>query len=495
MSAIAGRRNQPVVTSASARLTVVLAFPSIWSLISSLWYQEWSLLSFRLVVLATVLAVGVVLHSRVALIPAVLRSLGFVGLGVVGLQLVVGRLSALWQFALQGDAAAAAVAAFWNYAAWSLLILVYGNFVPNSWQRAARVLLPAAIVPVIVLLVARWQCPPLGPMLNVPGVYSLWLLPLVAALVAIYAAHMSESARGAAFAARRFGQYRLTEKIGGGGMGIVYKAEHLLLKRPCALKLIRTGRGVESQFLARFEREVRATAQLTHWNTIQIYDFGQSADGAFYYVMELLQGANLGDLVRRSGPLPPPRIVHLLRQTCGALMEAHASGLVHRDIKPENIFAASIGGVYDVAKLLDFGVVYETSDLIDVRLTARGTIVGTASYMAPEQVTASPAIGPAADLYSVGAVAYFLLTGRPPFAHENSADVMIAHLRDEPVPPSTRVPDIPADLEQIVLRCLAKNPHDRYADSRQLEQALAACDCAGLWTQEQAAAWWQRNGG
>ena len=257
-------------------------------------------------------------------------------------------------------------------------------------------------------------------------------------------------------------------------MGVVYRAEHLLLKCPCALKLIRTGHGDESQFLARFEREVRATAQLTHWNTIQIYDFGQSADGAFYYVMELLQGANLGDLVRRSGPLPPPRIVHLLRQTCAALTEAHGNGLVHRDIKPENIFASRIGGVYDVAKLLDFGVVYETSDLIDVRLTARGTIVGTASYMAPEQVTASPDIGPAADLYSVGAVAYFLLTGRPPFAHENPAEVMAAQVRDEPRPPSTLVPDIPADLEQVVLRRLAKNPHDRYADSRQLEQAPAA---------------------
>ena len=189
---------------------------------------------------------------------------------------------------------------------------------------------------------------------------------------------------------------------------------------------------------------MRATARLTHWNTIQIYDFGQSADGAFYYVMELLQGGNLGEIVRRCGPLPPERVVHFLRQTCGALAEAHAAGLVHRDIKPENIFAARIGGVYDVAKLLDFGVVHETDERPDARLTAQGTIVGRSLYMSPEQATAAADIGPAADLYCLGAVAYFLLTGQPPFLHENPAEVRIAHVRDQPVPPSRLVPELPS---------------------------------------------------
>lgn len=472
-------------------LTSVWAVIPLWSLVDSLWHPTWPFVAFRVGVLAAILALVALLHSPWASKLAALRSLELAGLGVIGLQFIVSRSSALCQYALLGDAPATAIAAFWNYAAWSLFILAYGNFIPNSWDRAARVLLPAALIPSLVMWAARRWCSPLGPLLNVPSLDLVWVLPPLSAVVAIYAAHTNDSARRSALAARRFGQYRLTEKIGGGGMGEVYKAEHRLMKRPCALKLIRPAYRDDGQFLTRFEREVQATAQLTHWNTIQIYDFGQSADGAFFYVMELLQGANLGDVVGRFGPLPPARAIHLLRQTCGALSEAHTSGLVHRDIKPENIFAARIGGLYDVAKLLDFGAVRETTPQDGTQLTACGTIIGTARYMSPEQAAASPDVGPAADLYSLGAVAYFLLTGCPPFPQGNPAEVIIAQIHDAPLPPARLAPDLPADLEQVVLRCLAKEPSARYPSALDLEQALAGCRCAGQWTQEQAADWWR----
>jgi serine/threonine protein kinase len=190
-----------------------------------------------------------------------------------------------------------------------------------------------------------------------------------------------------AIKAKELGQYKLKRLLGSGGMGEVYLAEHLLMKRPCAIKMIKPEKAGDPRVLARFEREVRATAKLSHWNNIDIFDYGRAADGTFYYVMEFLPGMNLGDLVRRFGPLAPERVIHLMRQTCDALAEAHGAGLIHRDIKPANIFAAERGGHKDIAKLLDFGLVKPITNIDQGSLTQEGALTGSPLYMSPEQAT------------------------------------------------------------------------------------------------------------
>jgi serine/threonine-protein kinase len=295
--------------------------------------------------------------------------------------------------------------------------------------------------------------------------------------------------------ARKLGQYRQHEKLGVGGMGEVYLGEHVLMRRPCAIKVIHRDMAADPTQMSRFEREVRAMATLTHWNTVEVYDYGRTDDGTFYYVMEYLPGQNLESLVGRNGPLPPARVIHLLRQVCGALREAHAIGLLHRDIKPSNIIACERGGVHDVVKLLDFGLV-QSIGLADVspRLTTQGTILGSPQYMSPEQARGRSDLTPASDIYSVGGVAYFLLTGHSPFVRETVMELLIAHATDRVEPPRSVRPDIPADLEAVVLRCLEKEPSQRFADVAQLERALARCGVADEWTEGMAAEWWREHG-
>jgi serine/threonine-protein kinase len=233
------------------------------------------------------------------------------------------------------------------------------------------------------------------------------------------------------------------------------------------------------------------TARLSHWNTIEIYDYGRTDDGTFFYVMEYLPGLSLEDLLERHGPLPAERVIHLLRQICQGLREAHAIGLIHRDIKPGNVFAAQRGGVCDVAKLLDFGLVKPVTETPSARLTQDGGISGTPLFMSPEQARGLDNLDARSDIYSVGALAYTLITGRPPFDGDNAMEAMIAHIRDEVVPPSKHQADVPADLERVILRCLAKRPEDRYQDVDSLEQALMECAAANQWTQADAARWWR----
>jgi serine/threonine-protein kinase len=270
-------------------------------------------------------------------------------------------------------------------------------------------------------------------------------------------------------------------------MGEVYLAEHALLRRPCALKLIRPEQGGDAHFLSRFEREVQTMATLTHPNTVRIYDYGLAADGTFYYAMEYLPGLSLQELVAQHGPLPPERAVYLLRQVCGALREAHAVGLVHRDIKPANILASQTGGMYDVAKLLDFGLVRVHSLSDDMGLTGVGAIAGTPAFMSPEQAAGAIDVDERSDIYSLGAVAYFLLTGQSPFVRSTSIETMAAHISEQVVPPRTVRPEMPADLEEIVLSCLQKEPAQRFNDVVALEEALARCTCAAGWSARHAA--------
>jgi eukaryotic-like serine/threonine-protein kinase len=243
--------------------------------------------------------------------------------------------------------------------------------------------------------------------------------------------------------------------------------------------------------LERFEREVRLTAALSHPNTVEIYDYGRTEDGTYYYVMEYLRGLSLAELVERHGPLPAGRAVHLLRQVCLALCEAHGAGLIHRDIKPSNIFASKRGGTDDVAKLFDFGLVLPLSKNGAPHQSGEGRIFGTPLFMSPEQATGDRAIDGRSDIYSLGAVAYYLLTGRPPFEGANGIGLLIAHAHDPVVAPSRFRAGIPEDLERVVLRCLAKDAADRYQDVQALERALGDCGCAKDWDHDRAARWWR----
>jgi len=298
--------------------------------------------------------------------------------------------------------------------------------------------------------------------------------------------------------ARRLGQYTLTEKLGEGGMGVVYLARHAMLRRPTAIKLLPPDRsGAES--LARFEREVQLTARLTHPNTIRIFDYGRTPDGIFYYAMEYLDGASLADVIADSGPMPPGRVIHILDQTAGALAEAHRVGLIHRDIKPANIFLTEQGGVPDVAKVLDFGLVKQVGATDALESTLPGisladSITGTPLYMAPESIATPDKVDGRTDLYALGAVGYFLLTGRHVFAGGTALEVCGHHLLTEPTAPSVRLgARLPADLEGLILSCLAKDPAKRPADARALQTALRACRDAGAWSEEDACAWFEAH--
>jgi eukaryotic-like serine/threonine-protein kinase len=376
---------------------------------------------------------------------------------------------------------------------WLVLIFSYALFVPNPIRRAALVIGIMAAAPLGLLFYLLATRPPLAEVASAGDVTGITLMLVTAAVAAVFGVDTIGSLRQEAFEARKLGQYRLTRRIGAGGMGEVYLAEHQLLKRPCVIKLIRPEKTGDRKVLARFQREVRATAKLSHSNTIEIFDYGVGDDGTFYYVMEYLPGMSLEDLVARFGPMPPARVIHLVGQVCDALEEAHAAGLVHRDIKPGNVFAAERGGVHDVAKLLDFGLVKPREDDEPVHLTMEGSITGSPLYMSPEQAIGEAHPDARSDIYSLGAVMYFLLTGRPPFEGNRPIKVMIAHAHEEVVPPSEHRPDVPSDLEAVVLGCLAKDPAERFQSAAELREALDRCGDAGRWTRADAAAWWQHR--
>ena len=376
---------------------------------------------------------------------------------------------------------------------WYALIFTYAMFIPNSFGRCAAVVVPMMAAPLVLTLLQRSWYETAAAVLDVDFVVQMALMLMIAGVCAIFGAHKIHALRREAFEARELGQYHLKRLLGSGGMGEVYLAEHHLLKRPCAIKVIRPGKAADPKVLARFEREVQATARLSHWNTVEIFDYGRTDDGTFYYVMEYLPGMSLAELVERHGPLPAQRVVHLLLQTCEALREAHADGLIHRDIKPGNIFAAQRGGIYDVAKLLDFGLVkpIDPENPETLELTQDGSITGSPLYISPEQALGDEDPDARSDIYSLGAVAYFLLTGRPPFVGNKAIQVMLAHAHERVVPPTELVDGIPADLERIVLRCLEKRPNARFADVDSLARALAASDAADKWSQAAAATWWR----
>ena len=373
------------------------------------------------------------------------------------------------------------------------VLLARAVLVPSTLLRTLGISLLAGL-PVIVTGLAQADVMPQPT--SVPGdwpelqatLVTMWVL--LACALATVASRVLFGLRREVTEARRFGQYTLEEKISEGGMGEVWRARHALLRRPTAIKLLRPGQSGGAGDL-RFEREVRLTARLTHPNTIAIYDYGRTSEGVFYYAMELLEGVNLHELVHRDGPLPPGRIIHVLRQMCGSLAEAHQSGLIHRDVKPANVILCERGAMHDVAKVLDFGLVKDVAAETDTSLSRTDTIAGTPRHMAPEAISSPGSVGPSVDLYGIGTVAYFLATGEHVFEGENFLHLCAQHLTSPPDPPSSRARNTaPPDLEQVILRCLEKHPSRRWQSARELDAALQACRDASSWTQEDAQRWW-----
>jgi serine/threonine-protein kinase len=356
----------------------------------------------------------------------------------------------------------------------------------TTWISVASV----AAIPVATLFLFQRN----GPQGLVPAAVvtqaTLWAAFTV--VLATLISHVTFHLRRSVVRARRLGQYTLLEKIGEGGMGAVYRAEHEMLRRPTAIKLLAPHIAGEVN-LKRFEREAQLTARLTNPHTVSVYDFGRTPDGAFYYVMEYLDGLDLEKLVREAGPLPPGRVVHILRQVCEALAEAHGAGLVHRDIKPANILLSELGGVSDFAKVLDFGLVKDVSAANEIQLTRDGVFAGTPQYLAPETIRDGMSSDPRSDLYALGAVAYFLLTGTPVF-EGRLIDVIQNHLQRTPERPSTRLGRfLPAKLESVILDCLEKDPDRRPESAQALMDRLDACDDVKPWDTKDARTWWRRR--
>jgi tRNA A-37 threonylcarbamoyl transferase component Bud32 len=364
--------------------------------------------------------------------------------------------------------------------AWYSFALAYGTFVPTEWKQCAAQTGLIVACPVLLTLGVSVLVPRLAPLLAGTHVLVMAGVLAVGYGTVVYGAYTVGKLKEDVVQAQRVGQYRLLEKLGEGGMGVVYKAEHRLLKRPCAVKLIRPAALASGVGLVRFEREVQTMASLSHWNTVEIYDYGMTEQGDFYYVMELLEGLTVHALVARHGPVAPARVVHILRQMCAALAEAHTRGVIHRDVSPRNVFLARVGGQFDVVKLLDFGLVRDIGDQSPwVSVTDAGVAVGTPGYMAPEQARGERTLDGRADLYSVGAVGFYLLTGRRPFAGETPLQVLAAQLVGEVQALGELAPECPANLAEVIRRCLSLAPDQRYRTASDLDAALASCTSAG----------------
>jgi tRNA A-37 threonylcarbamoyl transferase component Bud32 len=331
----------------------------------------------------------------------------------------------------------------------------------------------------------------------------LWFIlpPYVCAILAVVPATVIRGLGRQVRKARELGSYELEEQIGKGGMGEVYRAHHRLLARPAAVKLISPSElnssADQSRVVTeRFRREAEAAATLRSPHTIELYDYGVAEDGTFYYVMELLDGIDFHELVRKHGPVPPERVGHLLTQACDSLGEAHLLGLVHRDVKPSNILACRMGLAVDYVKVLDFGLVKKDPSRAEPEphITSAGAVSGTPAFMAPESVTGTDAVTAAADVYALGCVGYWLLTGQNVFSAANATMMMVEHIQKAPVPPSFKSPQpVPRDLDELIMRCLAKDPSERPSDAAVLHDELSRLRFPVSWSDKRAHEWWQEH--
>jgi serine/threonine-protein kinase len=407
------------------------------------------------------------------------------------------------------------------FTACSLGLIIHWSPVPKEWHVSpmiswigAVVLMSAAIVPnspmktLIAGLIAV-SMNPLGMLIaKARGTWDFgslsnalvmhypdYLLVGVAVVISRVVTKLGQQVTKA----REMGSYRLVALLGKGGMGEVWRARHHMLARDAAIKLIPpdmlSRKSGSSSVLVRrrFEQEARATASLRSPHTVELYDFGVTKDGVFYYVMELLDGVDLETLVRKFGPQPPARVVTILRQVCRSLADAHHQGLIHRDIKPTNLFLCRLGNEYDFVKVLDFGLV-KVLDNDETKMTAEGATTGTPAYMAPEMFLGTSPVDARTDLYGLGCVAYWLITGSLVFDEKNAAAMMLAHLQKSPVAPSKRSDlAVPASLDRTIMMCLAKAPAERPNGAEVLGRMLEACDGLGSWTPQDAELWWHTH--
>jgi eukaryotic-like serine/threonine-protein kinase len=377
----------------------------------------------------------------------------------------------------------------------AIWILLFATLVPCPPRRAALTALLSATAVPIVLAIGLARQDTAAPVLDVA---LRAFAPYLLVVVLVYIAARVVYRLGTEIThARELGSYRLVQPIGQGGMGEVWRAEHHLLARPAAIKLIRPpahGDGTDfAELRERFEREAHATASLRSPHTIQLYDFGVADDGTFYYVMELLDGFDLHTLVERFGPVPVERAIFLLEQVCHSLGEAHAGGLIHRDIKPANVYVCRYGREVDFVKVLDFGLVKPATDTqrtTRIDLTAAHVAHGTPAFMAPEQAIGDKPVDARADLYALGCLAYWLVTGRHVFSGHNALDTIVKHVQAAPDPPSRHAPGIPPDFDDLILACLAKDPAARPASADGVAVRLRAMARAQPWSEAQAHAWW-----
>jgi eukaryotic-like serine/threonine-protein kinase len=446
--------------------------------------QPWLLLDIALLIFSSLAMI--LIHRRGFLPPARVLELGMayevvIAFGLAALEFTRAQAPGHWLIGIS---------------ALPMWILVFGIFVPNTPGRTLIAAIVSAAAAPFAYVVSRSA-------LKIPawdrGELALWFVPsfLMAGWTYFFSRDIYQMEVDISNA-REMGSYALEKLLGKGGMGEVWAARHRRLCSGAAVKLIRpevlaqkTGR--EAHVLRRrFEQEALATARLRSPHTVALHDFGLSEEGSFYYAMELLEGLDLEDLVQRFGPQPPARVVGILRQVCDSLAEAHSYGLIHRDIKPSNIFLARLGVTCDFVKVLDFGLV-KAENADNTRLTVDGTTAGTPAYMAPELASGAPFDG-RADIYSLGCIGYFLLTGTPVFEAPTPVAVALAHLQKQPVPPSQRTElSVPSGLEDLIMRCLAKDPANRFESAAALGRALATTDGLAPWSGDKAEQWWRLN--
>jgi serine/threonine protein kinase len=397
-------------------------------------------------------------------------------------------LVAIW--GLTGASLPVGMGVFVALLSFTLGTLARAIVVPST---ARRTLLIGLVGGALLVLFTLWHTG--GGRSVIGGVVATASWALSATTIATFASYTIFGLRREVEQARVLGQYTLETKLGSGGMGEVWRASHALLRRPTAIKLLQPGR-LGEKAIQRFEREVQLSARLSHPNTVAIYDYGRTRDGVFYYAMELLEGMDLERLVKAHGAQPAERVVHVLTQICGALAEAHDLGLVHRDIKPANVLLCPRRNDHEFSKLVDFGLVKTVDASAEAALSGINTLAGTPLYLSPEGIRSPDTVDARSDLYALGALAWFLLVGHPPFEAENIIEVCGQHLNAVPRRPSVALrASVPSDLEDIVLACLEKRPEDRPSGARELRQRLEACELAGRWTAERALEWWRTHTG
>ena len=382
-----------------------------------------------------------------------------------------------------------------------ILVLVYSMVAPATpGKMLSAALVAASLDPLGVWLAHLRGVAVPSPLQTLVLFWPNYACAVLATIPSHFLRHIGRKLRKA----RELGSYQLVKLLGHGGMGEVWEARHRLLARRAAVKLIRpdvlgTGSDAETKvMLKRFEREAQATAALSSPHTIQVFDFGTTDEGSFYYVMELLMGRDLESLVREFGPVPAARAGYLLRQVCHSLADAHARGLVHRDIKPANIYVCRMGLQYDFVKVLDFGLVKvngrSSGEQLQTLMTADQRTTGTPAYMAPEVILGEATVDRRADVYALGCVTYYLLTGELVFEGDTPMKMLLQHVQAEPIPPSQRTEmPIPAELDQLVLACLQKDPDKRPQNAEELFKMACGCRTCDTWTSDLAQGWWEKH--